>query len=138
MNVFTFSGYIGQDIKIIPTSTGKVFGTFSVANKVGFGQNKTTNWFNCKLWGERANKLQPYLKKGTSVIISGELVLREYEKDGVKMKTADVNINQVDFSVKTDESTEQTEIFENKKFQNDPQKNTPKFNENEKFDDVPF
>ena len=80
MNVFSFTGNLGQDCR-----TNEVNGTavcnFSVAVQAGFGQYEQTLWMDCALWGKQAeSKLPQYLVKGQKVAVSGELSTQE--RDG--------------------------------------------------------
>lgn len=50
------------EVKFIPS--GKAVCELSLAYDVGYGQNKKTQWIKAAIWGERAEKLQPYLHKG--------------------------------------------------------------------------
>ena len=89
LNVFTFSGNLGNDCR-----KGNVSGTavvnFSVACKSGYGQNEQTVWVDCALWGKQAeSKLPDYLLKGRKVTVSGELGTREH--DGKTYITCRVN-----------------------------------------------
>lgn len=88
MNVFTFSGNLGNDCR-----TGNAGGTavvnFSVACKSGFGDKAQTNWIDCALWGNRGTALQQYLTKGQQVVVSGEIGTREH--DGKTYLTCRVN-----------------------------------------------
>lgn len=53
---------------------------FSVGDTVGYGDKKSTNWWNCVLFGKQAEgALAQYLVKGAQVQIIGELKSREYE-----------------------------------------------------------
>ena len=84
INSFTGSGCLGRDSEFRTFgSEGKEL-SFSIANNRGFGNYEHCNWINCKLFGKRAESLQQYMKKGTSVIVSGELAIKPYEKDGAK------------------------------------------------------
>jgi single-stranded DNA-binding protein len=50
---------------------------------IGRGENKQTLWVDCSLWGDRAQKLGPYLTKGKQVALAGDFNLRTYaKKDG--------------------------------------------------------
>jgi single-strand DNA-binding protein len=80
MNLITIAGRLGRDAehKVLPS--GKEVVNFAVAVDIGRGDNKTTLWIDCALWGERASKLQPYLVKGKSVTLAGDFNLRTFEK----------------------------------------------------------
>lgn len=79
MNVFTFSGNLGNDCRL-GNAGGTPVCNFSVAVKAGFGQNEQSIWIDCALWGKRAEGGLPgYLLKGQKVMVSGELGTREHE-----------------------------------------------------------
>lgn len=53
---------------------------FSVGDTVGFGDKKSTNWWNCVLFGKQAEgQLAQYLVKGAQVQVTGEIKSREYD-----------------------------------------------------------
>ncbi|CAB4152434.1 single-stranded DNA-binding protein [uncultured Caudovirales phage] len=67
---------------------------FSVADSQG--KEKPTIWWNCGLWGKRAQSLEQHLIKGQSVTVSGNITEREYtDKDGVKRKAQEIRVNEV-------------------------------------------
>lgn len=94
MNVFCFTGNLGQDVKINHTSAGGAVANFSVAVRAGFGDREQTLWIGCSLFGKRAEGgLVNYLKKGQQVAVSGELSTREYEgKTYLQVSVNDVTL----------------------------------------------
>jgi single-strand DNA-binding protein len=70
---------LGRDAELKKTKNGDDVLTFPVGASQGHGDNKKTNWFRCSVWGKRAVSLAPYLVKGTSVGVIGELEIDEYE-----------------------------------------------------------
>jgi single-strand DNA-binding protein len=75
----TIAGNLGKDCR-----TNNVNGTavcnFSVAATVGYGEREQTLWFDCALWGKRAESgLVDYLTKGQKVVVVGEQGEREHE-----------------------------------------------------------
>ena len=78
MNVFTASGNLGKDVRLANVN-GTDVANFNVAVRSGYGQNEQTLWLDCALWGKRAEALGPYLVKGQTVVVSGELGTREHE-----------------------------------------------------------
>ena len=118
MNVFTFTGGLGKDCIKKFTQKGDAVTSFSVAVNSGFGENKVTTWANCTLWGKQAESLEPYLLKGVTVGISGELTLRKYEnKDGTKDSNLDVRVSSVTLLSKS--SGTSTSKQENKSLKDD-------------------
>ena len=88
----TVAGRIGQ-VREISNVGGTSVLNFSVATDVGFGDRKQTIWFDCALWGKRAESLQQYLSKGAPVTVTGEGGQREYEaKDGSTKTTVTIRV----------------------------------------------
>ena len=96
MNVFTFTGNIGNDAEIRYTQSGDAIANFSVAVRAGYGKNENTYWANCALFGRRGEAMAPYLKKGQQVAVSGELNHRKWtNKEGMEKFSLDVNVASV-------------------------------------------
>jgi len=76
----TVAGRVGrtQDVKEV---SGSSVLNFSLATDVGFGERKQTVWFDCAIWGKRADSLAQYITKGTPVTVIGEGGERSYESD---------------------------------------------------------
>ena len=70
------------------TQNNKAVTRFTIANDIGFGENKKTNFVNIVLFG--CENLANYLIKGQMVNITGQLSIRSYEKDGVKKNVTEV------------------------------------------------
>lgn len=79
MKNITIAGNIGKDAAVRTTQQGDKVAGFSVAVEDGFGQNKRTIWFDVSIWGQRAEKLAPYLTKGAKVAVAGDLSTREHD-----------------------------------------------------------
>lgn len=73
----TITGRIGKDAETRAAGKDTVT-SFSVAADQRKGSEKTTSWFDCSVWSKRGSALQPYLKKGQSVTVIGELTQREH------------------------------------------------------------
>ena len=78
MKAITVAGGITKDAEVRSTQGGDKVTGFSVAVSDGFGDAKRTLYFDCTLWGNRGEKLAPYLTKGSKVCVSGELSTREH------------------------------------------------------------
>ncbi len=84
INNITITGHLARDAEQKSTAKGNAVLSFTVANTTGYGDNEKTNWFNCALFGKRAEGgLAQYMTKGKQVTVQGEVTLNEYEKDGV-------------------------------------------------------
>ena len=79
MNIGIFAGRLGRDGEVRTTPSGKQVLNFSLAvDTFGGGDKKETLWIGCSVWGERADKLAPYLSKGKQVTVSGDIGIRQY------------------------------------------------------------
>ena len=79
MKTICIAGTIGKDAVIRRTQAGEPILGFSVAVDDGYGENKQTMWFDVALWGKRGQALEPHLKKGTKVTVSGDFSTRLHE-----------------------------------------------------------
>jgi single-strand DNA-binding protein len=85
MNNFCSTGRASADAEIKYTEKGTAVCQFNYAVQSGYGENRKTSWYQCTVWGEKAEKVQPMIRKGSFLAVTGELTMREYAgKDGVK------------------------------------------------------
>jgi single stranded DNA-binding protein (ssb) len=95
MNSITIAGHLGRDPEERVTPSGQKVVNFSVAtNKRKAGKDETT-WWRVTVWGE--NKIVPYLKKGSGVIVIGSLDVRTYDKEGVQQISLDITADTIHF-----------------------------------------
>lgn len=96
MNVFTFTGNIGNDAEQRFTTNGDSIVSFNVAVKSGYGEKAVTSWIKCSLFGKRGDSLKPHLTKGQQVGISGEFAARPWkDKQGQDRLSNEVRVNDV-------------------------------------------
>jgi single-strand DNA-binding protein len=94
MNNITVAGTLGKDAEVKYLANGDAICNFSVADSQG--RDKPTIWWNCGLYGKRAESLSQYLTKGQAVTVTGSVSEREWtSKDGEKRKSMDVRVNDV-------------------------------------------
>lgn len=67
------AGHIGKDPETRFTSSGQKVTSFSVATNQRKGKEDVTVWVRVTVWGDRFDKLLPYLKKGSGVVVSGRM-----------------------------------------------------------------
>ncbi len=88
--ILTGLARLGRDAELRFTQDGKPVATLALAYDVGFGDRKKTQWVEATLWGQSAERLQPYLLKGQQINITlSDVCIEEYQhngKTGVKMK----------------------------------------------------
>ena len=78
MHTAVFAGYIGRDSELKSTSSGDSVASFSLGVSIGTRDAPKTLWVDCSLWGKRADALSSYLRKGTSVTVSGDIDCRAF------------------------------------------------------------
>lgn len=78
MNYLFIAGNLGADPEVRITSTGKKVTTLRVASK---GRKDETIWWKVTVWGEQFDKMIQYLKKGSSIIVNGEMQKPEIYTD---------------------------------------------------------
>lgn len=94
MNSITVAGQLGKDAELRATPNGDSVASFYVADSQG--KDKPTIWWNCTIWGKRAEALSQYLVKGQAVTVSGVVTEREYtDKEGNKRKAMDVRVGEI-------------------------------------------
>jgi single-strand DNA-binding protein len=94
MNVITVAGTLGKDAEVRHLPNGDAIANFSVADSQG--RDKPTIWWNCGLYGKRAESLAQYLTKGQAVTVTGSVSEREWtDKEGNKRKSMDVRVSDV-------------------------------------------
>lgn len=92
-------GRLGRDPELKSLSTGTQVLIFTIAVDTGFGDKKKTSWFNCSVFGKRAESLTNILTKGKEVLIDGKPQMRQYEgKDGTKKSFFEVLVDDLFFT----------------------------------------
>ena len=79
MKQITIAGRLGKDAELRRTQGGDPVLSFPVAVNDGYGERKSTMWFDCTVWGKRADALSSHLVKGMAVTVSGDLGKREHD-----------------------------------------------------------
>jgi single-strand DNA-binding protein len=94
MNRITLIGFAGQDAKTTTTQKGKEVTRFSLATTKRYQQDsewkEKTNWHDCVVYGGHA-PFAAKLKKGTHVVIEGELTYREYNRT-IETESGAINV----------------------------------------------
>lgn len=73
MIIVQIAGRLGRDAESRFTPSGQKVTTLTVATNVRKGGKDETVWWRVTIWGDRYEKMMPYLKKGSAVIVVGEM-----------------------------------------------------------------
>jgi single-strand DNA-binding protein len=105
MNIVILSGNVGQDPKIWTFGDGGSIASFSLATtkrgytlKNGTKVEEQTDWHNITARGSLAKLVSDYVKKGTKLLVRGELKNRtRTDKDGNKRHIVEVVADSFEF-----------------------------------------
>lgn len=100
MNFVEIAGHLGADPEERFTPSGKRVVSLRVATKVRQGGKDETIWWRVTIWGDRFDKMLPYLKKGSAVIVIGEMMKPEVyvDKEGKSQVSLTITAEIVRFS----------------------------------------
>ena len=76
------AGTVGKDAVIRNTQGGDKVLSFSLAvdnGKDRDGNRREATWFDCSIWGQRAESLERHILKGTKLALSGRPTARAHE-----------------------------------------------------------
>lgn len=95
MNKITISGRLTRDTEV----KSDKLATNCVAVDEGYGQNKTTQFFNLKFLGEKkVDFATKYLSKGKGVLIEGKLDISSWtDNEGKKRTDTSIIVNDIEF-----------------------------------------
>lgn len=111
MNKVIMMGRLCKDPDISSTASGKTVARYSVAVDRKFKREgeADADFFNCTSFGKQAEFVEKYLKKGTKIVVSGEIQNNNYtNKDGQKVYDVRIMVHDVEFaeSKNSDSKTE--------------------------------
>ena len=100
VNKIILVGNVGQDPDIQETGNGTKVAHFSLATNrrtAGGGEEsqEKADWHRLTLWNRLAQFAQDYVSKGDRIYVEGRLEYDSYERDGVTIPTADVNVREL-------------------------------------------
>lgn len=81
MQQLIIAGTVGRDAELRQTQNGDAVLNFSIAvdnGKDRDGNKRDATWFDCSLWGKRANSLQSHIHKGDKLTVTGRPGAREH------------------------------------------------------------
>ncbi|WP_201456842.1 single-stranded DNA-binding protein [Chlamydia sp. 17-3921] len=94
-----FAGYLGADPEERMTSKGKRVVVLRLGVKTRVGTRDETVWCKCNIWHDRYDKMIPYLKKGSGIIVAGDIAVESYmSKDGTPQASLVISVDSIKFS----------------------------------------
>lgn len=100
MNFIFIAGHLGADPETRFTPSGQKVTTLRLAVNVRKGGKEETIWYRITIWGDRFEKMMPYLKKGSAIMVSGELGKPEIytDREGKQQVSMEVTAENIRFS----------------------------------------
>ena len=93
------------EVKVTDGKDGKRVTNFVVAIRRTRSKEDVADFISCVAWGQQAEYLGNYGKKGSNIQLEGQLHSRSYEKDGKKVYVTEVYVDDCHLQ-KRDESSE--------------------------------
>lgn len=101
LNHIVIMGRLTKDPELRRTGSGVAVGGFTVAVDRDYkpdGGERETDFIDCVVWRSTAEFVSKYFAKGSMVVVSGRLQVRNWtDKDGNKRRTAEVVADNVYF-----------------------------------------
>jgi single-strand DNA-binding protein len=100
MNYLTIAGHLGADPEVRFTSSGKKVTTLRVATHTRRNGADDTVWWRVTIWGEQFDKMMPFFKKGSPIIVFGEMQKPEIftDRDGKPQISMNMTATHIQFS----------------------------------------
>ena len=112
MNLIELTGRLTKDVEIYKTQKDYSIAHFTLAvNDYDSGKREEykSYFFDCKLFGKRADVLAKYCKKGDQINVYGKLIQRKYtNKDGQEVKKIEIECDGFDLLGSKKSSTTET------------------------------
>ena len=111
INCVCISGNLTRDAELRATSGGTAVLGLGIAVNDRRKNPQTGEWedypnfVDCTMFGTRAEKLAPYLTKGTKVAIDGKLRYSSWEKDGERRSKLEVIVDEIEFMSRRDDAS---------------------------------
>lgn len=100
MNFLHLGGHLGADPEIRYTSNGKKVTVLRLATRTRKGNTDETMWWRVTIWGDQYDNMVPYLKKGSPLLVFGEMSKPEIytDKNGQHQISLGITASSISFS----------------------------------------
>ena len=139
INKVILIGNLGDEVKMHYFDDQNCVGRFPIATSESYTNKQTgekittTDWHNIVVRNGLAKVCEKYLTKGDKVYVEGKLKNRQWEQDGIKRYSTEVQVNEMTMLTPKNNSTN------NQPNQTNQQNSSPeKTMANDEPDDLPF
>jgi single-strand DNA-binding protein len=97
MNKVTLMGRLTKDPELRYTQQEKAFCKFTLAVNRAYKKDEA-DFINCVSFGKTAECIGKYLGKGRQIAVVGRIMTGNYEKDGQRIYTTDIVVDEMFFA----------------------------------------
>lgn len=103
LNKVMLIGHLGDEVKTHYFEGGNCIARFPIATNESYTNKQTgekvttTDWHNIVVRNKLAEICEKYLSKGDKVYCEGKIKNREYEQDGIKRYTTEIQVTEMMF-----------------------------------------
>lgn len=99
MNKWVGIGRLCNDPEINTTQSGVRVARYRLAvnRRVRQGEQQEADFLNCVVFGKAVDFVEKYLHKGVKIAVEGRIQTGSYDKNGVKVYTTDIVVEQHEF-----------------------------------------
>ena len=114
MNKTILTGRLTKDVEMKSTQNGTnlVRFTLAVERKKSKEKDKTADFISCIAYARIAELVNQYCKKGHKIGIIGHIQTGSYEKDGKRIYTTDIIVDELEFLESKKQSDEYVPVVD--------------------------
>lgn len=116
INKIILVGNVGRDPDVQTTTSGTKVAHVSLATSRRFprdgGMEERTEWHRLTLWDRLAQLAEDYVRKGDRLYVEGRMEYDSFERNGVTIPTAEVQVRELVLLGTPSARTEVTELEE--------------------------
>lgn len=99
MNKVILLGRLTKEPELSQTTSGIEYISFNIAvNRRITAKEQKTDFISCTAWRKTAEFISRYFRKGSMIAVVGSIQTDSYEKNGAKVYTTYVNVDEVYFA----------------------------------------
>jgi len=101
MNLVEIIGFVGNDPEERMTPSGRKVVSFRIADTIKAGEREETIWWKVSCWGDQFDRMMPYIKKGTMLIVHGEFRRKPdtyQDREGRTQVSLEITATQIRFA----------------------------------------
>lgn len=108
MNFCGIDGNLTSDVELSTAVNGTAKATFSIAHNYFWNKEKKVDYYKIIAWGDKAERVYKFAKKGTKVYVIGAMSNAIYEaKDGTRRTAFTINATEIEIMSTFKSNTEQ-------------------------------